>query len=289
MKKLVKLFFIILILSFTIYSVNSFASTNELADKQVVNETNDFENINITSNNEVNVNNVNENTEVSKLNEDNENNLNTLEVTSNSNVEDSSKNMELLAYQDGLVKIGNDWRVVINGKIDYNYTGIATNQNGTWFVQNGTIKYDYTGHYTDKNGKTYIIEKNKVMTNLKTVMKIDNVWRMVINGVVDYNYTGIGTNELGTWFVEKGKVTFKYTGTYYEGDKAYIIEESKVFETVTKSTTEVMKINNIWRMVIKGKVDYNYNGIGSNSLGTWLIQNGTVTFKYTGIDRKSVV
>ena len=37
------------------------------------------------------------------------------------------------------------------------------------------------------------------------VMKIDNTWRMVKNGVVDYSYEGVGTNNLGTWLIEKEK------------------------------------------------------------------------------------
>ena len=273
MKKLVKLFLTILILSYAIYSLTSFANTNEIIDEKVTDETNTFDFKNEVSN-------VNEDNEVDTLNIDN---LNMINEVKDSDIEEvSSKDSELLSYQDGLVKIGNDWRVVINGKIDYNYTGIATNQNGTWFVKNGTIKYDYTGHYTDKNGKTYIIEKNKVMTSLKTVMKIDNIWRMVINGVVDYNYTGIGTNDLGTWLIEKGKVTFEFTGTYFEGDKAYIIEASKVKAEVKKLGISLIKIDTTWRVAVNGYIDYNYTGVVSNQNGTWLVRNGTIKYDYTG-------
>ncbi len=282
MKKLIKLLFLILILSFTIYSVTSFASTNEITNTEIVNEVNTIDLKNEVDNN----NNINSIIVSEEINESNSNDINSTDIEvilDNENVEDvSNESTELLAYTDGLVKIGNDWRVVVNGKIDYNYTGIATNQNGTWFVKNGTIKYDYTGHYTDKNGKTYIIEKNKVMTNLKTVMKIDNIWRMVINGVVDYNYTGIGTNDLGTWLIEKGKVTFNYTGTYFEGEKAYIIEASKVKAETKKTGTTLVKIGNDWRVAVNGYIDYNYIGIVSNQNGTWFVRNGTIKYDYTG-------
>ncbi len=131
MKKLVKLFLTILILSYAIYSLTSFANTNEIIDEKVTDETNTFDFKNEVSN-------VNEDNEVDTLNIDN---LNMINEVKDSDIEEvSSKDSELLSYQDGLVKIGNDWRVVINGKIDYNYTGIATNQNGTWFVKNGTKK-----------------------------------------------------------------------------------------------------------------------------------------------------
>lgn len=146
----------------------------------------------------------------------------------------------------------------------------------------GKVTFNYTGNYTDKDRKTYVIEKSKVKTDYTGVMKINNIWRMVINGIVDYNYTGTGTNNFGTWYVENGVVDLKYTGTYYEGDKAHIVEGSKIYVTVNKKTTEVIKINGIWRMIIDGAVDYNYTGIGTNNLGTWLIENGKVTFNYTG-------
>ena len=180
-----------------------------------------------------------------------------------------------------VIKINGVWRMVIKGKVDYNYTGMGTNDLGTWLIENGKVTFKYTGIYKNSEG-TYLLESSKLKTDTTTVMKIDGVWRMVINGKVDYNYTGIGTNENGTWVLENGKVTFNYTGTFIEGQNAYIAEESKVYAIVTTSTTSVIKINGVWRMVINGKVDYNYTGMGTNDLGTWLIENGKVTFKYTG-------
>ncbi len=181
-----------------------------------------------------------------------------------------------------VIKINDIWRMIIDGTVDYNYTGIGKNNLGTWLIEKGKVTFNYTGNYTDKDRKTYVIEKRKVKTDYTGVMKINNIWRMVINGIVDYNYTGTGTNNFGTWYVENGVVDLKYTGTYYEGDKAHIVEGSKIYVTVNKKTTEVIKINGIWRMIIDGAVDYNYTGIGTNNLGTWLIENGKVTFNYTG-------
>ncbi len=180
-----------------------------------------------------------------------------------------------------VIKINGVWRMVIKGKVDYNYTGIGTNDLGTWLIENGKVTFKYTGIYKNSEG-TYLLEASKLKTDTTTVMKIDGIWRIIIKGVVNYNYTGISTNENGTWVLENGKVTFNYTGTFIEGQNAYIAEESKVYATVTTSTTSVIKINGVWRMVIKGKVDYNYTGMGTNDLGIWLIENGKVTFKYTG-------
>ena len=198
--------------------------------------------------------------------------------------EDSTSIIEQnkLKEYTGLIKIDNIWRMIENGKINYNYTGIGTNEYGTWYLENGEINFKYTGSYKDSMNDTWIIRQGKVEDTNK-LLKIDNIWRMIINGKIDYNYTGIGTNEYGTWYLENGEITLKYTGTYYEGEYAYIIEESRVYEKVSKSYIGLLKINNnIWRMIVNGKIDYNYTGIGTNEYGIWYLENGKINFNYIG-------
>ena len=180
-----------------------------------------------------------------------------------------------------IMLINSKWRMVINGKVDYNYTGLGSNENGTYLVQNGEIPFTYNGTYTDETG-TYVVEKNKVRTEYTKIMLIDNIWRMVINGKIDYDYTGIGSNENGTYLVENGEIPFTYYGTYYEGDTAYIIEKNMVRATCSKDTTKIMWINEAWRMVINGEVDYDYTGLGSNENGIYYVQNGEIPFTYNG-------
>ncbi len=63
--------------------------------------------------------------------------------------------------------------------------------------------------------------------------------------------------------LENGEITYKYTDTYYENDKAYIIEGNRVQVVLPKDTTKLMEINNIWRMVVKkAKIIYDYTGLG---------------------------
>ena len=106
-------------------------------------------------------------------------------------------------------------------------------------------------------------------------------WRMIINGKVDYEYTGLGENENGIWYLEEGKITYNYTGTYYENDKAYIIKENFLIAVVSKDFTGLMWLDD-WRMVINGKVDYEYTGLGENKNGIWYLENGKITYTYTG-------
>ena len=176
-----------------------------------------------------------------------------------------------------------DWRMIINGKIDYNYTGIGTNKNGTWYLEDGKITYNYSGTYYDGK-KTFIIKNSGVIKEISEdftgLMWLDD-WRMVINGKVDYEYTGLGENENGIWYLEEGKITYNYTGTYYENDKAYIIKENSLIAVVSKEFTGLMWLDD-WRMVINGKVDYEYTGLGENKNGIWYLENGKITYTYTG-------
>ncbi len=181
-----------------------------------------------------------------------------------------------------IIQINGTWRMVKDGEVDYNYTGIGSNKNGTYYVENGAIDFKYTGIYKAQDGN-YIVEKNKVRTDYTKLMQINGTWRMVIAGKIDYNYTGITSNENGTYYVQNGGIKFDYTGTVYEGDTAYIIEKSRVWATCAKDTTEIIQINGTWRMVKAGKVDYNYTGVGSNANGSYYLENGIITFKYSGI------
>ncbi len=210
---------------------------------------------------------------------------NTLQVSNELEIEsinEQEQSNEIIEDKKELIYIDGIWRISINGKIDYNYTGLATNENGTYYLENGKITFKYNGICSTDTGD-YVVEKSKVKTDCTEVMQVNGIWRMVVNGKVEYDYEGLGTNKNGAWYVKEGTIKFDYTDTFYRGDTAYIIEGNQIKAFCDKNTTEVMKIDNIWRMVINGKVDYNYTGIGINSNGTWYLENGKVTFKYTGV------
>lgn len=177
-----------------------------------------------------------------------------------------------------LVEINKQWYMVVNNKIDYNYTGIGQNQNGRWYVQNGKIPHQYNGIVTDETG-TYLVEGSYV-PNVTKMIEIDKEWYMLINGKVEKNYTGVGQNQRGMWYFENGKISYNYTDTYFEGNLAYIAEESRVYATVPKDTTQMLEINKEWRMIINGKVNYNYTGLGQNQNGKWYFENGKITYNY---------
>ena len=178
----------------------------------------------------------------------------------------------------------NVWRMIVNGKVVYNYTGLGENDYGVWYLENGYISYRYTGTYTDGDGITYFIENNRLIGT--KLVEINDIWRMVVNGRIIYDYTGVGQNENGKWYLENGDISYKYNGTWFNGEKAYIIENSKVQLEVRKDTTRLLEINNNWRMVIDGKIVYDYTGLGENDYGIWYLENGDISYDYDGIVRK---
>jgi len=190
---------------------------------------------------------------------------------------------------NGLVEIKNEWYMVVNNKIDYNYTGIGENKNGRWYLQNGKIPHQYNGIFSDETG-TYLIEGSYVPYITKMI-EIDREWYMLINGKVDETYTGIGQNQNGMWYFENGKITYNFTDTYFEGDLAYIAEGSRVYVTVPKDTTRMLEINRQWRAIVNGKVDYNYTGLSYNQNGKWYFENGKLTYTYNAqyTDEKGIV
>ena len=48
------------------------------------------------------------------------------------------------AVADGMCYVNNEWRYRQGGKINYQYTGMASNEYGWWYYQNGRINWNYT-------------------------------------------------------------------------------------------------------------------------------------------------
>ena len=64
-------------------------------------------------------------------------------------------------FVTGLYKINGTWYYIKNGAWALNYTGMATNSAGTWFVQSGIITFHYTGTVII-NGNRYTVKNSKV-------------------------------------------------------------------------------------------------------------------------------
>lgn len=229
----------------------------------------------------------------------------------------------------GLAENKNGVWYVKNGRVDFSKTGVVSSnsvkvasdkvekfQTDNLYVVNGKVQFDYTGLAIDDNGIPVYFEKGQEAMNDKpTVVKAtDGQWYYVEDGVVDTRYTGLAKNDNGIWYVYKGKVSFSKTGIvetdavesakleageYYvangkmTGDKngivssngsEYYVQKSAVVKD-TELDESVIKVDGTWYCVLAdGKVGQPLNGVAANKNGVWYINDkGRVDFKKTGL------
>lgn len=188
---------------------------------------------------------------------------------------------------------------------NWNYIGIAENQNGKWYCWRGEVSFGTTGikcidntedWYYFVNGKLqegktdiaqkdsswyYVGEDGKVDFTKDTVAQNKYGWWVVRDGYVSFIYNGIASNENGDWYCENSKVRFDVTGVVKSEAKEtegwYYVKNGRV----QKGEVTVQKNNNGWWYIGKdGKVDFTYYGLASNEYGTWVIEKGKVNFAY---------
>ena len=168
------------------------------------------------------------------------------------------KNGKIDYDYDGLAQNEYGWWKISNGTVDFGYTGLAQNEYGWWKVSNGTVDFGYTGLAQNEYGWWKV--SNGTVDFSANGLLYDNMsekWWYFNNGAVDYNYDGLALNEYGWWKISNGTVDFKYTG---------------------------LALNEYgWWKVSNGTVDFGYTGLAQNEYGCWKISNGTVDFSANGL------
>ena len=51
---------------------------------------------------------------------------------------------------NGLAQNENGWWYIHGGKVDFNYNGLAQNENGVWYVRGGKVDFSYNGRVSYK-------------------------------------------------------------------------------------------------------------------------------------------
>lgn len=178
----------------------------------------------------------------------------------------------------GIAQNESGWWYVTNGVIDTSYTGIASNSNGWWRIENGQVNFEYTGLASNSAGWWYL-EGGKVNFNYTGAVEYGgNTW-YVINGKLDSDYTGIRNDGTYFWYVVKGKINTSFVGLYnYAGAWWYIVDGK--IQTGYKGMVEYSGYT--W-YVAAGKVDITFTGLGLHE-GTWYcVQAGKVNMSYSGL------
>lgn len=155
------------------------------------------------------------------------------------------KDNSVLKDTKGAIGAKNEWYYVVGSKVQYNYTGFASNENGSWYMTNGKL--------TRKD--------DTVLKDTKGAIGAKNTWYYVVGSKVQSDFTGLANykNSSGWWYITKGKVD--------------------------RSVNTVAKNKNGWYYVVNGKVQKDFTGLANykNSSGWWYITNGRVDRTYTGI------
>ncbi|GEM_PF-1447208 len=148
-----------------------------------------------------------------------------------------------------------EWDYLVNGRIDKNFTGLASNEYGWWYIKDGAVDFDYTGIVNNEAG-WWKVTNGAVDFAYKGLAQNDYGWWKITDGAVDFGYTGLASNEYGWWYIKDGGVDFLHNGV--EANEAG------------------------WWKITNGAVDFAYTGLAQNDYGWWKITDGAVDFTYTG-------
>ena len=158
-------------------------------------------------------------------------------------------------YSDeSLVEYNGAWWKMSGYMIDFDYTGAASNESGTWYVRNGQVDFGYTGVIEGKRwGRSYQYH----FINGKANENLTGVFYTTVNGAE--GWYGFYKGELATsndYYEVPGRVLSNASGWWYINPKT-------------------------------GLVDFNYNGLGITGddgwYHYWYVENGQINFNFNGL------
>ncbi len=189
---------------------------------------------------------------------------------------------EKAAYTNGTGGQTGHYLAIVHS--EYYSTGFAVNQYGSygstfsqvfsWTDSGITVSEfsDLLDEYVSKNG----------------VVKLNGIWGYYVDGELQSDYTGFQKNSSGTWYIEKGKVTFTTNGIFQ--DKEGSVGTKGTWYYVVGSQVQIgyTGVGNYsnssgWWYIKNGKVDFSANTVASNKYGWWYVVGGKVQFGYTGV------
>lgn len=128
---------------------------------------------------------------------------------------------------NGVAQNENGWWKITNGKVDFGFTGLAQNDNGWWYLKDGKVDFSYNGLVQNNMG-WWAVVNGKVDFSYNGLRSNEHGWWMLQGGKVDFDYNGLCVNENGTWVLKGGKVDFDFTGDYKFSGTTYKVQKGKV-------------------------------------------------------------
>ena len=159
------------------------------------------------------------------------------------------------------------------GNKNENYSGLAENAAGWWYVKNGYVDFDVTGVVYHPGTKSWWYVKNNKVTKGPDVQHNDAGWWYIDKkGKVDFKHNQIAHNAAGWWYIKDGKVDFSFNGIGQNAAGEWYCRNGKVDFSFTGLTYE----NGAWYYIRNGKVASDYTGPVKTASGTWQVRNGQV-------------
>ena len=97
------------------------------------------------------------------------------------------------------------WVYAIDGVIQYQACGLASNEHGWFRVDNGFVNFDFNGLCSNENG-----------------------WWRLAGGKIDFDYNGFASNENGNWYVRNGQNDFNNNDHVTLDGKQYLVKGGQV-------------------------------------------------------------
>lgn len=194
------------------------------------------------------------------------------------------------------------WWKITNGRLDFDFSGLAENAYGWWKITNGQVDFSYVG-YEQSGSNWWYVYGGQVCFQATDVLpgtvggqygwwkvcegKVnfdDDVcenaygWWKITTGKVDFQYTGLAQNACGWWMIQNGHVNFGSNGLVDNGNGWWLVRNG----CVDFNYNGLVDNGNGWWLIRNGYVDFDYNGLVDNGNGWWLVKNGCVDFSYQG-------
>ena len=204
---------------------------------------------------------------------------------------------------ESLVEYNGAWWKMSGYMIDFDYTGAASNEAGTWYVRNGQVDETVNGVYQyTVNGKTawHGLWRGKKAYNEVLMNPNDGSWWYVRDGLVDFSYTGMGTRHdwtgdtSDTWYIRNGQVDFSYSGCVAaDGNtrywrRYYLVENGRLRKEVSGLVQATVEGVNGWWKIDQGVITVQSGGSETFLVyynGDWwyVLNSGQVDFSFTGL------
>ena len=170
------------------------------------------------------------------------------------------------------------WKYYTNSEVNYDYTGLASNEYGWFYVRNGIVDWSYTGLAENEYGWFYI-HNGALDWSYTGLAQNEYGWFYIHNGALDWSYTGLAQNEYGWFYVRNGALDWSYTGIAQNEYGWFYVNGGMI----GWNYTGLAEYAGNWFYIHNGVLDWSYTGLASNEYGTFYIANGILDWSYTGM------